>query len=391
MATGRGSICTTTFKAASSPVVPTAAGDGVCKNAVSTGTTLKQGWGVLAKETGYPLASGNSPIWGAAYCPQANDACDKNNALALKKIKTFASASDAAVTVQLTEKLTDSISCSYFIEATCDAPYVQYKADPASWPTAGADLDYSVVEYNGVTTSAANATPDDATAKLIVPETGPASVAGLTKGPWGDIKKIPKWPAATALKGANGKQGLDDADFAKVTSYPKGSQSGIDHSAYFLLKFISAKRAEYDAFNTAKTAYETKRTDYNTKLTAAEKITDAQKTDIFKAWFPTKEDTDAVKAVPTRPMKPELPSALPTDVEFAVKKAGTASDQVAGLVQKGAGDTAWEKVINLEVAGASDGDVVFAAGKSWGTNGHGMSDGKTGKANTKSGVNVASG
>lgn len=69
MATGRGSICTTTFKAASSPVVPTAAGDGVCKNAVSTGTTLKQGWGVLAKETGYPLASGNSPIWGAAYCP----------------------------------------------------------------------------------------------------------------------------------------------------------------------------------------------------------------------------------------------------------------------------------------------------------------------------------
>ena len=84
------------------------------------------------------------------------------------------------------------------------------------------------------------------------------------------------------------------------------------------MRLISAKRDEYEAFNTAKTAYDTKKTDYNTKLTAAEKVTDAQKTDIFKAWFPTKEDTDAVKAVPMRPSPPSLPAAFPSTIRYAV-------------------------------------------------------------------------
>ena len=77
------------------------------------------------------MASGKSPLWGAFYCPQANDACDKNAKMNSKKLKIFASASDAPVTVTLTEKLDDKISCSYLLEATCDAPYMQYKGDPA--------------------------------------------------------------------------------------------------------------------------------------------------------------------------------------------------------------------------------------------------------------------
>lgn len=155
------------------------------------------------------------------------------------------------------------------------------------------------------------------------------------------------------------------------------------------MRFINAKAKEYDAYNTAKTAYDTKKSDYNTKLTAAEKVTDAQKTDIFKAWFPTKEDTDAVKAVPVRPSKPDLPAALPTNV-YAVKKAGTATDQVAGFVQK-TGTTSWSVPTSLDIDGASDGDVALAPGKSWGTVGWGMSNGKTAKADTTSSGNIAIG
>lgn len=75
------------------------------------------------------------------------------------------------------------------------------------------------------------------------------------------------------------------------------------------MKALAEKRDEYATYETTKAAYDTKKSDYDTKLAAAEKVTDAQKKDIFKAWFPTKEDTDAVKAVPVRPSKPTQPAA----------------------------------------------------------------------------------
>ena len=76
LSAAKGSICDTDFKTTSGKV-PTDVGDGVCKNAVSSGTTIKPGWGVFAKKANEVLAgTDGNPIWGAAYCPQANDVCD---------------------------------------------------------------------------------------------------------------------------------------------------------------------------------------------------------------------------------------------------------------------------------------------------------------------------
>jgi hypothetical protein len=249
-------------------------------------------------------------------------------------------------------------------------------------------LTYSVLEYGEGPTYL---TSNEALAVALATAASPA-ISGLTKNLAADLQKTLKWDTtATALAGAAGKQGLEAASFPEVTSVAKASQTGQSVSAYWLLHFIGAKKAEYDAFNTAKTAYDTKKSDYNTKLTAAEKITDAQKTDIFKAWFPTKEDTDAVKAVPTRPSKPALPTALPTGTRYAVKKAAAAGDQTEGTYVKDAETGAWKALSNLEVDGATSGDLVFSAGKSWGTIGWGNSNGKTTAADTTSGSNTGIG
>ena len=306
-----------------------------------------------------------------------------------KKVKTWASASDAAVTVQLTEKLTESQSCSYVIEATCDAPYMQNSADlSAAWSDAGKDLTFSVLEYGNDVTKVASAD----SAKIALTTAANPAIGGLTKNVAADLEKTPaSATVATALGGNIAYQGIEGTAYPEVTSVPKASQTGASLSAYWLLHFIGAKKAEYDAFNTAKAAYDTKKSDYNTKLTAAEKITEAQKTDIFKAWFPTKEDTDAIKAVPTRPMKPELPAALPAGTRFAVKKAAAAGDQAEGVYIRDGSKNSWDLLSNLEVDGASDGDLVFAAGKSWGTYGWGTSSGKTTKADYTSGSNTGIG
>ena len=148
---------------------------------------------------------------------------------------------------------------------------------------------------------------------------------------------------------------------------------------------------DYEAFNTAKAAYETKKTDYNTKLAAAEKVTEAQKKDIFKAWFPSKEDSDSIKALPVRPTKPNLPAPLPAGTKFVVKEASTAATQTEGLYVPTGSSTSWVSVSELQVDGASDGDLVFAAGKSWGTLGYGNSNGKTTKADYVSGSNTGIG
>jgi hypothetical protein len=61
-------------------------------------------------------------------------------------------------------------------------------------------------------------------------------------------------------------------------------------------------------------------------------IIDAQKKDIFKAWFPSEADKTALAAVPKRPIgdKPSLPAAFTGPV--AVAKDATAANQAPGLL-----------------------------------------------------------
>jgi len=68
-----------------------------------------------------------SPLYGAALCPQPVDVCDSGTAvMAKKKTKTFAKAGEsAAVTIKGASGLDAKLNCSYLIEATCDAPYTQ--------------------------------------------------------------------------------------------------------------------------------------------------------------------------------------------------------------------------------------------------------------------------
>lgn len=75
-----------------------------------------------------------SPLYGAALCPQPVDVCDAGTAvLAKKKTKTFAKAGETA-TVTVAKALTAKINCSYLIEATCDAPYTKLEAG-STWDT----------------------------------------------------------------------------------------------------------------------------------------------------------------------------------------------------------------------------------------------------------------
>lgn len=82
-----------------------------CKNVFDTNGTNKvaAGWTYFTKAalTNFPTtakANGGNPFL-AMLCAQADDACDKSAGFGSKKIATFASASDAAKTVVLTDKL----------------------------------------------------------------------------------------------------------------------------------------------------------------------------------------------------------------------------------------------------------------------------------------------
>lgn len=319
-------------------------------------------------------------------CAQADDACDKSSALGSKKLATFASASDAAKEVVLTDKLDQKQSCTYVVEATCDAPYMQVVEDPAaaSYPTTAADLDFSVMEYRAFTDTTNFKYTPGTYATLAAATTVSSALTGIkNKMTDAQFKLLPDFGLTAnlkAAKGAKNKQGLWIADNALATFYQtKGKAGDADVDPFFILKALAAKRDENAAYETAKSAYDTKKSDYDTKLAAAEKVTDAQKKDIFKAWFPTKEDTDAVKAVPTRPSKPSQPAA--TMLPQGVKPESTASntvygmsalENVKGVANKGFG--AWASWSNLEVAGATAGDKPLTAGKSWGTTGYGASN-----------------
>ena len=261
---------------------------------------------------------------------------------------------------------------------------MQVVQDPsvATYPTTAAKLVFSIMEYKTFadTTNFPAFNTAFATSASSTTLTTTGKKSKLTDA---EFKKLPDFSKTTNIqadKGAKNAQGLWASDNALATYYQtKGKAGTADVDPFFVLKALAAKRDENTAYETAKSAYDTKKTDYNTKLAAAEKVTDAQKKDIFKAWFPTKEDTDAVKAVPTRPMKPTQPAAtmLPQGVKPEATPSNTVYgmsllENVGGTANKGFG--AWATWSNRGVAGATAGDKPLTAGKSWGTLGYGMSN-----------------
>jgi len=140
---------------------PTDTGTAKCSGAVSSGTTLKTGWlGFTAAAYGLDLSKGGSPLYGTMLCPQPRDVCDSASKWGDSKMKTFADASAAAVEVTIKKEIGPKESCSYVIEATCDAPYMQLKgagSDSATvttaWTTAEAKLTYTVMEWFSYSTA----------------------------------------------------------------------------------------------------------------------------------------------------------------------------------------------------------------------------------------------
>ena len=274
---------------------------------------------------------GAAALYGALLCPQAKDTCGADWGAA--KVKDFTAATAAPVDVKL-GALDDSIACSYVIRAKCEAPYMQTLTGVTAEE---AKVTWTILEYGA---NAGQGLITKAHADTINAATTPAH-ATLTAG--ADLGLLPKESGTAAenagkhtdtSKGKVGEQGLNNAGFPKVRHVRfKGDQStGVPVDSYLLFEAIAAKKAEYAAYTAAKAAYDTKRTDYDTKLDAAQVILDAQKKDIFKAWFPTEADKTALAAVPKRPIgeKPALPAAFTGPV--AVAKATPATDQVPGLL-----------------------------------------------------------
>jgi len=140
---------------------PTDTGTAKCSGAVSSGTTLKTGWlGFTAAAYGLDLSKGGSPLYGTMLCPQPRDVCDSASKWGDSKMKTFADASAAAVEVTIKKEIGPKESCSYVIEATCDAPYMQLKGTgtelatvASAWTTAEAKLTYTVMEWFSYSTA----------------------------------------------------------------------------------------------------------------------------------------------------------------------------------------------------------------------------------------------
>lgn len=275
-------------------------------------------------------AAGASPLYGALLCPQAKDLC--GTAWGDAKVKDFRASTAAAVDVKL-GALDDTTACSYVIQAKCEAPYMHLLAGTSAQED---KVTWTILEYSA---NVKQGTITNTHATTINTATSPAQTTGLTYS--AAIEFLPKQAASNlaglhteANKGKVGYQGLNNAGFPKVAHVRfKGDQAAaVPVDSYLLFEAIAAKKAEYAAYSTRLAAYDTKRQDYDTKLDAAQVILDAQKKDIFKAWFPTEADKTALAAVPKRPIgdKPELPAAFTGPV--AVAKDATAANQVVGLL-----------------------------------------------------------
>ena len=275
-------------------------------------------------------SDGAAPLYGALLCPQAKDHCGA--AWGDAKVRDFTAATAAAVDVKL-GALDETTACSYVIRAKCEAPYMQALAGTAAEE---AKVSWTILEYHADVKQGMIGSTD---ATTINAATTPATTITGTAGTQYLLKETTTAANHAGLhtetdKGAVGYQGLNNKGFPKVSHVRyKGDQStAVPVDSYLLFEAIAAKKAEYAAYNTAKAAYDTKRTDYDTKLDAAQVIIDAQKKDIFKAWFPTEADKTALAAVPKRPIgdKPALPAAYTGPV--AVLKDATAANQVVGLI-----------------------------------------------------------
>jgi len=126
-----------------------------------------------------------SPLYGAALCPQPVDICDAGTAvMAKKKTKTFAKAGESAtVTVKGAasgDRLTGAFACSYLVEATCDAPYAMLEG-AGSWDAVNqALMTYTVAEWSDVSVATAQRIDDAGATALIASANAPA-VASFTK------------------------------------------------------------------------------------------------------------------------------------------------------------------------------------------------------------------
>ena len=207
----------------------------------------------------------------------------------------------------------------------------------SAFTTAEGLLRYTIAEWNTPKT----ATYNWETAQASLATASPGTFTGCTPNTEADLLKLPRMNLATTVTG-DAFDGTTDwlaaiaCQGCNAEKYPQalhhrfaGDGTGVKTNAYLALEWIAAKNAEYKAFNTEKAAYDTKRADYDKKLEAAEKVTDAQAKDIFKLWFPTKEDTDAIKAVPVRPSKPTAPAAYQGPP--VVAKETTATNQKVGF------------------------------------------------------------
>ena len=335
-ADGLGSSCAYTGAGDGAKCVTASTGPLTAAATVGTGYQL---WSNAAPSATIPVklditAAGAAPLYGALLCSQARDVCDVGDAWGNAKLKDFTAATTAPVDVKL-GALDDRTACSYVVRAKCEAPFMQ--ANPGVAADEG-KVTWTILEYSA---APAQGTIGATLANSINTATAPAQTTGFVKAV--DLSLFPiesatagnnAQPHTGTDKGAVGQQGLQNKAWPKVSHVRwKGDQGGaVPVESYLLFEAIAAKKAEYAAYSTAKAAYDTKRVDYDTKLDAAQVILDAQKKDIFKAWFPSEADKKAIADVPKSPIKekPALPSAYSGPV--AVFNHGTATDQAPGLI-----------------------------------------------------------
>jgi len=156
--------------------------------------------------------------------------------------------------------------------------------------------------------------------------------------------------------------------------YMYGADStGIAVPSNVISQFFLNKKAEYTAFATAKSTYETARDAYNTKLTAAEKLQkDTIDKDMFRKMTPTAEDLKVLNAVPTRPDNPSVPAAYAGPKDKGSLTTGNWKNTMSKRTSNVADVGAWNKFQFTDYPIASNLELV--PGKSWGTNGYGLSD-----------------
>lgn len=268
-------------------------------------------------------------------CPTSKDICDTTGAWGASKELAISAGTSKTVTLGA---VTDKQACSYIVKGGANAPF--FHLDGAATSAEVAKLTFTVYEWTNEATAATYLndgtvfdgwTGDvDATQATLQTDAKASLVtkATLTKWPvfvdtYTDSSKVSDLSTV-----AQNKQLIPDATFGVVKHYYiKGTSTNEDPvNPYYAYQAIKARNDEVKLWETAKAAFDTKKTDYDTKLAAAEKIIDAEKADIFKAWFPAEADKTTKSAVPERPSTPTAPPAWAYAPGYAVKAETTATN-----------------------------------------------------------------